>query len=114
MAILPFNEEKEIKNYCEKLVGELKQSGLRVKIFTKKKLKDRIRQMYQKKIPYYLVIGREEVEAKKNPSKETKIKLMYTYEGGKTEELTEKELYNELEKKNNIAYRNNDIKKAWS
>ncbi|CAG8848517.1 16815_t:CDS:1, partial [Racocetra persica] len=82
---------KEIKDYCEELAGKLKQSGLRVKIFTKKKLKDRIRQMYQKKIPYYLVIGQEEVEAKKNPNQETKMKLMHTYEGGKAEELTEKE-----------------------
>ncbi|CAG8541934.1 314_t:CDS:2 [Cetraspora pellucida] len=96
VAILPFNEEKEIKDYCEELAGKLKQSGLRVKIFTKKKLKDRIRQMYQKKIPYYLVIGQEEVAAKKNPNQETKMKLMHTYEGGKAEELTEKELFIKL------------------
>ncbi|CFW93052.1 Threonine--tRNA ligase (fragment) [endosymbiont DhMRE of Dentiscutata heterogama] len=107
VAILPFNEEKEIKDYCEELVGKLKQSGLRVKIFTKKKLKDRVRQMYQKKIPYYLVIGQEEVEVKKNPNQETKIKLMHTYEGGKVEELTEKELFeflitfNKSKKENN-------------
>ena len=96
MAILPFNEEKEIKDYCEKLADELKQSGLRVKIFTKKRLKDRIRQMYQKKTPYYLVIGNEEIEAQKNVGKEAKLKLTHVYEGGETEELTEKELFDML------------------
>ena len=101
---MPYNEEKEIKVHCEKLIEELKEIApdLRVKIFTKKKLKDRIRQMYQKKIPYYLVIGQKEVEDEKNPNQKAKIKLVHVYEGGKTEELTEKESYNKLKAENNL------------
>ncbi|MCE8163019.1 MAG: threonine--tRNA ligase [Candidatus Moeniiplasma glomeromycotorum] len=91
VAILPVNEEKEIENYCQELTGELEEIGLRAKIFYQKKLKDRIRQMYQKKIPYYLVIGQQEVE--KNI-----LKLIYAYQAGKVEELTEKELINKLKK----------------
>ena len=87
---MPFNEEEEIKNYCQKLVSKLAEIGLRVKIFSKKKLPDRIRQMYQKKIPYYLVIGKDELEKKV-------LKLIYTYQKNQ-EELTEKELINKLER----------------
>ncbi|CAG8847939.1 12898_t:CDS:1, partial [Racocetra persica] len=76
--------------------------GLRVKIFTKKRLKDRIRQMYQKKIPYYLVIGNEEMEAikkdKNEPEQKTELKLMSTYEKGKIEKLTPKELFDKLKR----------------
>ncbi len=65
-----------------------------MKIFWEKSLNYRIRQVYQKKIPYYLVIGKGEVE--KNI-----LKLIYTYQEGKIEELTIKELYNKLIKENN-------------
>jgi threonyl-tRNA synthetase len=95
VAILPFNEEGEIKDYCQKLARELNEADIRVKIFSKKKLKDRIRQMYQKKIPYYLVIGKQEVE--KNI-----LKVMYTYQEGKGETMSQKELYNKLKKENKI------------
>jgi len=64
-----------------------------VKILSEKSLNYRIRQVYQKKIPYYLVIGKEEVKTKI-------LKLIYTYQEGKTEELTEKELYNKLNQEN--------------
>ena len=89
VAFLPFNEEKEIKNYCEKLAGELEKNGLRVKIFSKDKLRDRIRQMYQKKIPYYLVIGEKELEKKS-------LALKNTRQVDQSEVLTEKELINKL------------------
>jgi threonyl-tRNA synthetase len=88
VAILPFNEEKEIKNYCEKLAGELEEIGLRVKIFSKKKLKDRIRQMYQKKIPYYLVIGKQELE-------NGKLKLTNTYLSSQQNDISQKEISNQ-------------------
>ena len=64
-----------------------------MKILSEKSLNYRIRQVYQKKIPYYLVIGKEEVKTKI-------LKLIYTYQEGKTEELTEKELYNKLNQEN--------------
>ncbi|MCE8168447.1 MAG: threonine--tRNA ligase [Candidatus Moeniiplasma glomeromycotorum] len=92
LAILPINEEPEIKNYCQKLAEELEEINLRVKIFSQKKLKDRIRQLYQKKIPYYLVVGEKEIEKKI-------LKLIYTYQK-KEEELSEKELYNKLKNEN--------------
>jgi len=89
LAILPLNDEKSVKNYCEKLEKELTSLNLRAKIISEKSLNYRIREIYKKKIPYYLVIGKEEVE--KNI-----LKLIYTYLPNKVEELTEKELYNKL------------------
>jgi threonyl-tRNA synthetase len=101
VAILPFNEEKEVKNYCERLAKELEENNLRAKIFFKKKLKDRIRQMYQKKIPCYLVVGKEELEKKI-------LKLIYTYQEGRVEELVDKELCDRFKKniKHNINLNN--------
>jgi len=65
-----------------------------VKLFWEKSLNYRIRQVYQKKIPYYLVIGKEEL-------KEKKLKLIYNYQVEKIEELlTEKELVSKLGKEN--------------
>jgi len=65
-----------------------------VKILSEKSLNYRIRQVYQKKIPYYLVIGKEEL-------KEKTLKLIYNYQQGKIEELlTEKELVSKLGKEN--------------
>ena len=65
-----------------------------MKILSEKSLNYRIRQVYQKKIPYYLVIGKEEL-------KEKTLKLIYNYQQGKIEELlTEKELVNKLGKEN--------------
>ncbi|MCE8159159.1 MAG: threonine--tRNA ligase [Candidatus Moeniiplasma glomeromycotorum] len=97
VTILPFNEEAEIKNYCEKLAGELEKNGLRVKIFSKDKLRDRIRQMYQKKIPYYLVIGKKELEKKS-------LELKNTHQADQSEVLTEKELISKLNRLNiNVA-----------
>ena len=89
VAILPFNAEKEIKDYCEKLAGELEKSSLRVKIFSKDKVTNRVRQMYQKKIPYYLVVGEKEIKTKL-------LKLVNAYNEGQEEELTEKELISKL------------------
>ncbi|CAI2189866.1 9465_t:CDS:2, partial [Funneliformis geosporum] len=60
ISILPLNEEKEVKEYCEKLKKELVRNNLRVKVQSEKSLNYRIRQVYRKRIPYYLVIGKEE------------------------------------------------------
>ena len=76
------------------MARNLTEKDLRVKIFSKKSPNYYIWQAYEKKIPYYLVIGKEEVEKKM-------LKLIYTYQEGKTEELTEKELCNKLKEKNN-------------
>jgi len=66
---------------------------LRAKILSEKSLNYRIRQVYQKKIPYYLVIGEEEAKTKI-------LKLTYTYQEGKINGLTQEELYNKLNQEN--------------
>jgi threonyl-tRNA synthetase len=72
----------------------LTENNLRVKIISKKTIGYRISEIYQKKIPYYLVIGKDEV-------KEKRLKLTYTYLENNSEELTEEELFNKLKKANN-------------
>ncbi|WNE41048.1 MAG: Threonine--tRNA ligase [Mycoplasmataceae bacterium] len=95
LAILPLNDEEETKLYYDSLVKELTKKNLRVKIFSKKTLNYRINQIYQKKIPYYLVIGKDEL-------KKDKIKLIYTYLPNGSEEITQTELINKLAKENEI------------
>ena len=63
-------------------------------MFWEKSLNYRIRQVYQKKVPYYLVVGEEEIKTKI-------LKLINTYQEGKIEELTEEELCNKLKRENN-------------
>lgn len=95
MAILPLNEEKEVVNYCQNLTKELAKQNFRIKIFGEKSLNYRIRQTHQKKIPYYLVIGKQEVTKKI-------LKLVYSYQPNKISELSEVELYIKLKEENNI------------
>jgi threonyl-tRNA synthetase len=97
VAILPINEEEEVKKYCEELKKELIKDNLRVKIISKKTLGYRINEVYQKKIPYYLVIGKEELKTKV-------LKLIYTYKEGSQEELTEVEFYNKLKRQSNELF----------
>jgi len=92
---LPLNEEKEVKKYCERLEKELIKNNLRVKIMTEKTLNYRIRQVYKKKIPYYLVIGKEEVEKKI-------LKLIYTYLVDIVNEVKEEELFNLIKEKEKL------------
>ena len=95
IAILPLNEEQETINYCDKLKKNLTSIDLRAKIIVEKTLNYRIRQNYRQKIPYYLVVGKKELEEKK-------LKLTYTYSSTKeTEELEEKELHEKLKEKSN-------------
>jgi threonyl-tRNA synthetase len=86
---LPLNEEEEVKKYCQELGEKLNRVDLRVKTLSEKTLNYRIRQIYKKKIPYYLIIGREEITTKK-------IKLFFTY-SLEISELTEKELIEKLQ-----------------
>jgi len=95
LAILPLNEEKEVANYWEKLEKELVENNLRVKIMTEKTLNYRIRQVYKKKIPYYLVVGKEEVA--KNI-----LKLIFTYSPAPEEKLEKEELIKKLVKLNKV------------
>jgi len=89
VAVLPLNEEEEVKKYCEKLKEKLTKNNLRVKILAEKSLNYRIRQIYKKRIPYYLVIGKEEIQSKK-------MKLIYTYSPNEISELTENEMLEKL------------------
>ena len=89
VAILPLNEKEETKNYCKKIEQKLTDIGIRAKILTKKTLNYRIRQVYQKKIPYYLAIGEREI-------KEQKLKLVYAYSAEQIVELSMDELSEKL------------------
>lgn len=89
---MPLNEEKEIINYSNNLQKKFFTSNLRSKIWDTKTLNYRIRQVHQKKIPYYLVIGQEEVTKKI-------LKLVYTYQD-KIMPLTEQQLYDKLQTEN--------------
>lgn len=92
IIILPLNEEKEIINYSNDLQKKFFTSNLRSKVWDAKTLNYRIRQVHQKKIPYCLVIGQEEV-AKKI------LKLVCTYQD-KIMPLTEQQLYDKLQTEN--------------
>ena len=101
IAILPANKEKEVEKYCEKLARNLTKKDLRVKIFSKKSPNYYIRQVYEKKIPYYLLIGKKEIEAEKKI-----LKLVSVYLEGQREELTENELINKLTNENKVVDKN--------
>lgn len=94
LAILPLNEEEQTKDYCDNLAKELTKNNLRAKIFAKKSLNYRINQTYQKKVPYYLVVGKDELQ------KEV-LKLIYTYLKSE-EEMTKERLVKKLVKQNQI------------
>jgi threonyl-tRNA synthetase len=60
VLILPISEK--FHAYAQKLVRKLKQKEFRVIIDDRaEKLSLKIKQVYDKKIPYYVVIGEEEV-----------------------------------------------------
>jgi threonyl-tRNA synthetase len=50
-------------SYCEKFLKELKFDNLRPSMMKEKTLNYRIRSVYKRKIPYYLVIGKKEMES---------------------------------------------------
>jgi len=64
-------------------------NNFRSEIWQEKTLNYRIKQTYKKKIPYYLVIGSEEI-------KTGELKLVYTYLPNSISKLTESELLKKL------------------
>lgn len=90
---MPLNEENEVKNYCKILNKELTKNNFRIKILSEKSLNYRIREICKNKIPYYLVIGKEEVKNKT-------LKLVNTYSENKITELSEEELYKKIKEDN--------------
>ena len=97
MVILPLNDQEEIKKYSENLHKELLFNNLRGKIWSEKTLNYRIRQVYKKKIPYYLIIGEKEVS-------EESLAVLHTY-SGKTKSLTKENLIKELREENKVNYK---------
>ncbi|CAJ0633692.1 453_t:CDS:2 [Entrophospora sp. SA101] len=96
LVILPLNDQKEVKEYSENLQKKLLSNNFRSEIWQEKTLNYRVKQVYEKKIPYRLVIGEEELKNKK-------LKLVYTYSPKKVNELTEDELLAKLKAENNVA-----------
>ncbi|RHZ37142.1 threonine--tRNA ligase [endosymbiont GvMRE of Glomus versiforme] len=97
LVILPINDQEEVKEYSENLQKKLLTNNFRTEIWLpEKQIKYQIKQTYIKKIPYYLVVGKEEI-------KNEKLKLTYTYSSPKKEiELTENELLEKLKLENSI------------
>ncbi|CAJ0917031.1 186_t:CDS:2 [Entrophospora sp. SA101] len=65
LVILPLNDQKEVKEYSENLQKKLLSNNFRSEIWQEKTLNYRVKQVYEKKIPYRLVIGEEELKNKK-------------------------------------------------
>jgi len=99
VAILPLNEEKVIKNYCERIKKKLIIKKIRVNIISEKTIGYRIKEIYKKKIPYYFIVGKKEIEKKI-------IKLFNTRIKENIKELSEKDFFLLLFKENKII--NND------
>jgi len=98
---LPLNDQKEIKEYGESLQKELLFNNFRSEIWLPKKTLDyRIKQTHKKKIPFYVVIGKEEV-SNKNLAVHTYDKL------GKPSILTKEELIERLQAENKQRKINN-------
>jgi len=89
LVILPLNDQKEITEFSENLQKKLLSNNFRSEIWQEKTLNYRIKQTYKKKIPYYLVIGSEEIKTKE-------LKLVYTYSPNTANKLTENELIEKL------------------
>ena len=82
-----------MKNYCKILSKELTKNNFRIKILSEKSLNYRTREICKNKIPYYLVIGKEEV-------KNRMLKLVNAYSENKIIELSEEELYRKIKEDN--------------
>jgi len=98
LTILTINEEEEIMKYSEELQKKLIRLNLRVEVWNHKTIGHRISQVHQKKVPYHLIIGKEELKTKK-------IKLVNNRLTDKNQEnltISEEELCERLKKENNI------------
>jgi len=83
---LPLNEQKEVKEYSESLQKELLSNNFRSEIWSPKKTLDyRIGQIYKKRIPFYVVIGKEEVSSEN-------LAVTYVDKPGKPNILTKEKL----------------------
>ena len=92
LAILPLNEKSKIQKYCQSLGKKLTNCNLRVKTLeSKTTLNYRLRQVYQQKIPYYLVIGSQEVASQE-------LKLVSTSSKDQIFSLTGQRLVKQLKK----------------
>lgn len=66
LAFLPTNDDHEIISYCNYLRFFLIDKNMRVKVFyEEKRLSYRINSVYEKKIPFYSVVGIKELKEKK-------------------------------------------------
>jgi len=65
LVILPLNNQEEVKNCSEDLQKRLSIAQFRSEIWSDETLGYSIKKTHQKKIPYYLVIGKEEIKTKK-------------------------------------------------
>ena len=97
LVILPLNNQEEVKKYSESLQKKLFSNNLRSEIWSEKTLNYRIRQIYKKKIPYYLIIGEKEInDAYILPNRnERSLNLVHVY-SNEAKNLTEKELVEKL------------------
>jgi threonyl-tRNA synthetase len=96
LVVLLVNDQKEVKEYGENLQKELLSNNFRSKIWSSKEtLNRRIEQTYKKKIPFYVVIGKKEVNNEK-----LAVHYIYSGKSGKPEILTKEELVGRLQAEN--------------
>lgn len=76
LVVLPINDKGATQSYCQKLRTLLED--FRVEVWSKRTLGFRLQEVHHKKIPYFLVIGQEEVI-------KNKLILTSTFSGQKTE-----------------------------
>jgi threonyl-tRNA synthetase len=101
---LPLNDQKEVKEYSESLQKELLSNNFRSKIWSSKEtLNRRIEQTYKKKIPFYVVIGKKEVNNEK-----LTVHYIYSGKSGEPEILTKEELVGRLQPENKSSYENSN------
>jgi threonyl-tRNA synthetase len=62
VVVVPISQEQN--EFAEKVVGQLRESGVRVENWNEaESMQNRIRKAEQKKVPYMLIVGAKEVEA---------------------------------------------------
>ncbi len=62
LVILPLNNKEKVLNYSYNLKKNLDENKIRSEIWDEKTLSYLIKEIYKKKIPYYVVIGEREVK----------------------------------------------------
>lgn len=64
VAILPINDSEAITKYSDEILNDLKAKNIRTMIVKEDTLGKRIRSVHENKIPYVLIIGAKEEQAK--------------------------------------------------